>query len=251
MTITNIQLIKVGDTDYQQKIEDGLNAIDNHDHSIGKGEPVKKLSSTIINTDNLELNGSNKMRVKTGSLGLNKLGGGVAPVGAVVAYVGDSAPNGWLLCHGQQVSQSTYSRLFAVIGEAWGAKVGSSTFALPDMRGVFLRGRDRAVGNDPDRLTRTALVAGGSTGDNVGSYQDDEVKQHTHSGNLTGTATTPRGYNNTGEASFSGSAHSDTYTGGNTVTGTTGLTGGTYKEGTANTNESRPTNVAVNYIIKY
>ncbi len=41
----------------------------------------------------------------------------------------------WLLCNGQAVSRSTYSKLFSLIGTSSGAGDGSTTFTLPDYRG--------------------------------------------------------------------------------------------------------------------
>lgn len=58
-----------------------------------------------------------------------------APVGSVQMFAGAAAPNGWLLCQGQEVLRSTYARLFAAIGTTWGAGNGSTTFVLPDLRG--------------------------------------------------------------------------------------------------------------------
>lgn len=49
-----------------------------------------------------------------------------------------SAPAGWLMCEGQEVSRSTYSVLFAAIGTAFGAGNGTTTFNVPDPRGRFL-----------------------------------------------------------------------------------------------------------------
>lgn len=54
-------------------------------------------------------------------------------VGEVVTYAGISAPAGWLLCDGATVSRTTYAALFAVIGTAYGAGDGSTTFGLPDL----------------------------------------------------------------------------------------------------------------------
>jgi hypothetical protein len=47
----------------------------------------------------------------------------VNPVGAVIDYAGAAAPSGWILCFGQAISRSTYSALFDVIGETYGAQV--------------------------------------------------------------------------------------------------------------------------------
>lgn len=57
------------------------------------------------------------------------------PAGVVLPYVGAAAPSGWLLADGSAVSRSTYADLFALVGEAFGAGDGSTTFNLPDMRG--------------------------------------------------------------------------------------------------------------------
>ena len=51
-----------------------------------------------------------------------------------------TAPDGWLICDGSQVSRTTYSDLFSVIGTTFGSGDGSTTFTLPDLRAVFIRG---------------------------------------------------------------------------------------------------------------
>ncbi len=57
------------------------------------------------------------------------------------AYVGEIrliafnyAPEGWLLCQGQEVSISQYQALYALIGTTYGGN-GTNTFKLPDLRG--------------------------------------------------------------------------------------------------------------------
>ncbi len=73
------------------------------------------------------------------------------PSGAVMNFAMGSAPSGWLKANGAVVSRSTYSALFAAIGTAFGVGDGSSTFALPDLRGEFVRGWDDGRGIDADR----------------------------------------------------------------------------------------------------
>lgn len=60
--------------------------------------------------------------------------------GMVVPYLGSAAPTGFLLCDGSLVSRTTYAALFAVVGTSFGAGDGSTTFALPDLRGRALVG---------------------------------------------------------------------------------------------------------------
>ena len=106
--------------------------------------------------------------------------GGTLPVGSIISYAGIIIPDGWLVCDGSEVSRADYSSLFNVLSNSWGNGDGISTFNLPDLRGRFLRGVDIGSGNDPDSTTRTALHDGGNSGDNIGSYQTDEIKQHNH-----------------------------------------------------------------------
>lgn len=74
----------------------------------------------------------------------------------------------YLICDGRPVSRTEYADLFAVIGTTWGIGNGSTTFNLPDMRGVVPRGFDNGRGFDPGR--------------SFASTQADEIKQHGHSG---------------------------------------------------------------------
>ena len=151
----------------------------------------------------------------------------LVPVGGVVPFMMETPPTGWLECDGSAVSRSTYSVLFAVIGDVFGVGDGSTTFNLPDLRGEFLRGWDNGAGTDPNAATRTDAGDGSTTGDHVGTKQADEYKQHRH-----GLAT----------------ASNTTITG----AGTRVTQGGTDVE-SANSggSETRPTNVAVMYCVKY
>lgn len=75
-----------------------------------------------------------------------------APVGSIYGFAGNSVPTGWLKCNGGLLSRVTYAALFAVIGVTYGAGDGSTTFALPDFRGEFLRGFDDGRGVDAGRV---------------------------------------------------------------------------------------------------
>ena len=136
------------------------------------------------------------------------------PSGSVTAFAGSSAPSGYLLCDGSQQSRTTYADLYAVIGDTYGPGDGSTTFNLPDLRGEFVRGLDNGRGADAGRV--------------LGSFQADELKSHTHTG-ISGDAGT--------DPARIGGGNRDVDTG----TYTTNATGGT---------ETRPRNVAMNYIIK-
>ena len=60
------------------------------------------------------------------------------PVGTILIWAGNTTvPNGWLLCDGREFNISSYPALFGVIGTNWGAGSSSSTFVIPDLRGMF------------------------------------------------------------------------------------------------------------------
>ncbi len=68
----------------------------------------------------------------------------LAPTGVVNAFAGSAAPTGWLLCDGTAVSRATYAALFTLIGTAYGAGDGTTTFNLPNLKGRVPAGRDAA-----------------------------------------------------------------------------------------------------------
>lgn len=193
------------------------------------------------------------------------------PVGTIVFFAGPKTkiPEGWAVCDGRQIDGTLpqWKQLYNVLGTTWGGS--GTTFYLPDLRGMFLRGvndgRTDAY-RDPEAGSRTAFRAGANAGDNVGSVQTDVFRAHSHSGsgntntdgahshtdNENATADNDdfdgvgqyiggRGgnYNNDGGNGFirpGGSAHSHAFS------FTSNSTGG---------NETRPVNAGVYYIIKY
>lgn len=68
------------------------------------------------------------------------IGEDLVPVGSVFWYASQTAPLGFLICDGSQVSRTDYSGLFNVIGTTFGSGDGSSTFALPNLQASFIRG---------------------------------------------------------------------------------------------------------------
>jgi len=91
------------------------------------------------------------------------------PPGVILPFGGTAAPTGWLLCDGSAVSRLTYRRLFDVIGEAFGVGDGSTTFNVPNTKGISLTG----VGSQ-DINGRT------KTGPALGSVREDQMQGHRH-----------------------------------------------------------------------
>ena len=109
------------------------------------------------------------------------------PFGAVMDYAGSTAPAGWLLCYGQDVSRTTYAGLFTAIGVVYGVGDGTTTFTLPDARGRARAGKDDMGGTSANRLT---AQTGGIEGDTLGAVGGAEthtlttaqLPSHTHAG---------------------------------------------------------------------
>ena len=74
---------------------------------------------------------TNNIRIHDGS---TAGGAEIIPAGTIMAYGGASAPTGYLLCDASAVSRTTYARLFAAVGTAFGTGDGSTTFNVPDLR---------------------------------------------------------------------------------------------------------------------
>ena len=164
------------------------------------------------------------------------------PPGAVLPFAMNVVPSGWLAANGAAVSRTLYPALFAAIGTLYGVGDGSTTFALPDLRGYFVRGQ----GTNSD----------GTAAGTFGAKQADDFKSHNH----------------TGSTSQNGS-HNHTY---NSHTATFNLQGGTSggavqnimrnPDGNGQTSsaenhnhtitaeggtETRPKNIALLYCIKF
>lgn len=103
-------------------------------------------------------------------------------VASVTSFARPTPPDGWLLCDGEEVSRANYARLFEAIGTIYGEGDGSTTFNLPDMRGLFVRGHDSSGKHDSKR--------------EFGSYQDDQIQSHSH---------TDSGHNHSGSSGSAGS----------------------------------------------
>jgi microcystin-dependent protein len=114
---------------------------------------------------------ANKIPLADGS---GKLDGWITPIpaGCIMGYAAETAPDGWLLCRGTEVSRTTYADLFAVIGEIYGAGDSSTTFNLPDMKGRVM------VGYIASQVEFDTL--GETGGQRTHDLTLDEIPSHTH-----------------------------------------------------------------------
>jgi hypothetical protein len=97
--------------------------------------------------------------------GSNITGISTIPSGAIFPYGGTTEPSNYLFCYGQDVNRTTYSDLFTAIGTTYGVGDGATTFALPDLRGRVVAGKDDMGGTSANRLTDQS---GGVNGDILG-----------------------------------------------------------------------------------
>ena len=98
-------------------------------------------------------------------------------IGSVIMVPHSLTPSGFVLCDGRSLSRTTYSVLYSLIGVKYGS-ANSSSFNVPNYRGMFLRGRDNGGGYDPNISSRT--LNPGNTGTKVGSIQEQEILSHQH-----------------------------------------------------------------------
>lgn len=71
------------------------------------------------------------------------------PEGTVLYYAGSTAPNGWLVCDGSEVSKEEYAQLYAVIGTTYGTATSSDNFVLPNLIDRFAQG-SKTVGTQKE-----------------------------------------------------------------------------------------------------
>ena len=87
------------------------------------------------------------------------IGQGV-PIGSIMMWPIDNAPNGWLYCDGSEVGRST--ALGQLLGDTYGIGDGSTTYNLPDLRATFPIGAwwgGNGPGTTGGELTHTLTVS--------------------------------------------------------------------------------------------
>jgi microcystin-dependent protein len=190
---------------------------------------------------------------------LQALEAAAIPSGTIVAYGGAASPAGWVLCDGKKYNalDPTYTALYGAIGTAYGGDMNAQDFNVPDLQGRFIRGADNQSGHDLDAAGRTALALGGNTGGIVGSIQSGATAspltpfQTSQSGTHDHTYSTwpmAAAYSCANGCNMPFMTFNQNSMGQPTATSSDGAHTHTVQGG--GDRESRPENVAVNYIIK-
>ncbi|QEE09405.1 phage tail protein [Bartonella kosoyi] len=90
------------------------------------------------------------------------------PTGFIGTFGMRDLPKDWLICDGKAYLRDDYRDLFETIGTVWGEGDGVTTFNVPDLRGMFLRGVDGGRNIDAGR--------------DFASVQTDLIESHQHQG---------------------------------------------------------------------
>ena len=193
----------------------------------------------------------------TDAVNFSQLSTYLPPSGLIQMFGGSTAPSGYLICDGTAYSRTTYSTLYAIIGNSFGSGDGSTTFNVPDLRSRTALGAGTGTG-------LSSRILGSSGGEETHVLTVPEMPSHTHTdlGHThtdLGHAHTPAGaayFLETSNVSGTG------FTGGSGLTyaisGGTGTASANIQTSTANLQNTGSGNahntmmpwLAVNYIIK-
>jgi microcystin-dependent protein len=128
------------------------------------------------------------------------------PTGSVSAFAGSSAPSGYVMCDGSQLSREVFSSLFSVIGTTYGTGNGTTTFNVPNLRGRI----PVALDISQTEFNSLGLTSGAKTH----TLSSNEMPSHTHTQNAhnhTATATNAGNHDHTASSEAAGS-HTHTAT---------------------------------------
>ena len=142
------------------------------DKSISNAEfqRLNNVSSNIQTQLDSKLTAAGAFTIATGM---------ILPWAAALADI----PTGYLGCTGANVSRSTYSALFALIGTTHGAGDGNTTFGLPNFQNRMAIGKSGtyALGATGGATTATATISGSvSVTVNNHTLTTSQIPSHTH-----------------------------------------------------------------------
>lgn len=111
------------------------------------------------------------------------------PVGSIVTYSGITSPNGWLICDGSEVSQTSYPRLFSVIGNLYGTPINNSNFVLPNLGDRVPIGKSNitSIGNLGGNSSITLSVSQLPSHTHTGTTVSSGIHTHTGTTDISGT----------------------------------------------------------------
>ena len=127
---------------------------------------------------------------------LNSAGAFVVQTGMILPFsaAAGSIPAGYLNCDGSAVSRSTYSTLYALIANTYGAGNGSTTFNVPNLAGRFAIGKSGSYAlASTGGGTTSSFTPSGSVSVTVNNHTltQSQIPSHNHSAStsVSGTVT--------------------------------------------------------------
>ena len=123
-----------------------------------------------------------------------------SPLGVILPYAASTAPEGWMICDGSEISRDQYSDLFSLIDTTYGSGNGSTSFNIPNLSGRV------PVGKDTDgNIVSNAVSLGNIGGNDTHTLIEEElpfstllipiVQGSNSNGNLTGFTYNDEGFN--------------------------------------------------------
>tara|TARA_R100000234_G_scaffold119202_1_gene101488 strand:+ start:1043 stop:2254 length:1212 start_codon:yes stop_codon:yes gene_type:complete len=226
-------------------------------HFIGIQAPATVTSSQTFVAP---VDGTNGQVLQTNGSGVLSFATfGSVPVGAIFCMPETAVPTGYVECNGQSLNktQSANTALFNLIQYKYGGS--GNNFNVPDLRGQFVRGVNTSnSGTDSNRGIGSSQSSQNQSHNH--SYSNNSITvsgaNHTHSirklslqpsiASVAITLGSGQGYQIGYATNFSGDTNQAINTSGNlSMSGSVGIT-----INNAGGNESRPSNIALMYIIK-
>lgn len=162
------------------------------------------------------------------------------PTGTVLAFAGATLPPGFLFCDGTIKKRADYPSLAVAMGATYGGD-GVTTFGVPDLRGMFIRGLSNM--SSPIDPTLASTVDAGRA---LGTRQEDRFQGHWHvTGTHSGSDNDFTGWTTGGAGRGWGAGYGGTF-----LRARTPMADNAGNGAPRFGPETRPVNVALKYIIK-
>ncbi len=158
---------------------------------------IDELTTTQVKIDfgTLVIDATHKIKIFLSSAAIPS-GILVEAAGTIKMFGSDTAPEGFLICDGAEVSRSTYADLFAIIGESFGNGDGSTTFDLPNFKDKFPKGKNTdSIGDTGGTNTISGHTHNVTSNVSVGNHSLSiaNLPNHNHSINHTHSSSSVSG----------------------------------------------------------